>query len=145
LKEKFCRNCHGFSNGVFCCEECKDEYQKAKLESPEARHTILIQLLDKERVSPSDPLRSLEFYRAILESGCTFCHLDILTGTVGISLDRIAGGMHVAANICGCCKTCNRLKSDGTGPGKHDGFSFEEMSEFIGPAVAAVRRSRSQK
>jgi hypothetical protein len=71
----------------------------------------------------------------------------------GISLDRLTAGKHVAVmlngkpGVVGCCGLCNRLK--GSGPdGKNEndrntGFSFEEMLEEIGPAVARVRTRRT--
>ena len=137
MVEKVCRACGGWTKKIFCCEECKLEFQTAKLGTPESRHVCLLRVLDEERVPAVDPLRNLDFYAEIIASGlCTYCNLPLAKS--GHALDKIINTLgHRAFNVCPCCPTCNRIKSD-------DEFSFKEMTTIIGPAVADVHRSRSQ-
>ena len=127
------------TNAVTCGDDCRQSREVTRAQSVEYRHVTLLRLLDDEKCPQDDMLRDLEFYRAIIEWGCTYCGADLQNST-GISLDRVSGEKHTAVNTCGCCRTCNRLKS--SGPGQYDGFSFAEMGQVVGPAVAEVRRRR---
>lgn len=133
--EKFCRNCGAWSEKIFCCVECKEEFQAAKLSTPERRHAVLVRSLHEEKVPHTDMLWNLDFYSALIGSGeCTYCRGPLAKS--GHGLDKILNSLgHRGFNVCSCCSLCNRIKSD-------DDFSFEEMAQTIGPAIAKVRRER---
>jgi hypothetical protein len=97
--------------------------------------------MDREKTW-KDPLRDIEIYESVLDRGCFYCKTS-LDESSGICLDRIRDGKHTFEHTVPCCKTCNRLKS--SGPGKYDGFTYDEMAQIIGPAVTEVRRRRTEK
>ena len=122
-----------------CSDECRESRKKASSTSISTRHRILRRILEHEIVSMTDPLYSPAVYESILIRGCAYCGTDLLLES-GISLDRLdSTGKHAFENCRGCCGLCNRLKSADP---KTGGFTYEEMIEIIGPAVAEVRRRR---
>lgn len=144
LRERLCIECgcrvpdSAPSRSRVCSDECREVRKRHKTTSTSSRHQALLRILDKDKIW-SDPLRQLEVYEAVLVKGCFYCKVSLLDCS-GVCLDRVQDGKHTYDSTVPCCKTCNRLKS--SGPGKHDGFTYAEMVEVIGPAVAEVRRRR---
>jgi len=121
-----------------CSDSCRNARKKVRGRSLTTRWQILRRILESERVPMSDRLYNPAAYESILIRGCTYCGTGFLNST-GICLDRIERGKHMFENVVPCCGTCNRIKSDG--PGKYDGFTFNEML-ILGKAVAEIRRLR---
>ena len=124
-----------------CSDECREVRKKHGTTSTLSRHQALLRILDKEKIW-RDPLRQLKVYEAVLAIGCFYCKANLLDSS-GVCLDRVQDEKHTYDSTVPCCKTCNRLKS--SGPGKHDGFTYTEMVEVIGPAVAEVHKRRESK
>lgn len=121
-----------------CSDECREESEQARQSSAHARHVALLRVLDAERCPQTDMLRNENFYAALLEfdPACTYCRGPL--GKTGHCLDRIRNDEpHWAGNVCPACPTCNRIRSNQ--------FSFEEMVDIIGPAIAEVRHRRARK
>lgn len=77
---------------------------------------------------------SLEDYQRLVDSNCFYCDESILTK--GISLDRKNNdGAYTKDNVVPCCHLCNQVKKDV--------FTFDEMVNFISPAIKLLMKSRS--
>lgn len=126
------------AQAVVCSPECREARRKRNKTSVEIRHAALLRILDREKVH-KDPLRNPDTYESLLTQGCHYCKMSLLESS-GICLDRTHDGKHEFGSVVPCCKTCNRVKS--SGPGEHDGFTYEEMVEVIGPAIREVRIRR---
>ena len=147
LRERLCIECGCLipdsapTKSRLCSDECREVRKRHGTISTSSRHQSLLRILDKEKIW-RDPLRQLEIYEVVLAKGCFYCKANLLHSS-GVCLDRVQDGKHAYDSTVPCCKTCNRLKS--SGPGKHDGFTYTEMVEVIGPAFAEVRRRRESK
>jgi len=140
-RERFCIECdcrlpENSGRSRVCSDECRDIRKRRN--TVEQRHMGLRRLLYREHVPFSDSLWHVEFFRSLLaDETCAYCRGPLSPS--GIALDRIVTALgHRCFNVVACCSDCNQIKSD-------DRFSFEEMSQVIGPAVTEVRRRRSMK
>jgi hypothetical protein len=126
------------TSAKFCSDECRDK-RRSEGQNPQSRHYTLIRTLESERVPYLDLLWKFDFYVELIAGGCTYCNGPL--GQSGHGLDKIINSLgHRCWNVTAACPVCNRIKSDS----KEDGFSFNEMAEFIGPAVRAVRNNRKK-
>jgi hypothetical protein len=137
--EKICVECGRFfdptgSSRVTCDDDCRAARLRARQTSIAARFTAHQRIIREEKIKWADDRLAFSenFYAALIESGCTYCGVSLL-GFSGVCLDRIDGGLHNSWNVCACCPTCNRLKSDE--------FDFEEAL-VLGKAVTEIRRRR---
>lgn len=121
-----------------CSDECRESRRKARSTSISTRWQILRRILESEQVPMSDQLYNPAVFESLLLKGCHYCQAELMYAT-GISLDRL-GEKHIFKDVVPCCSICNRLKSDGL---KTGGFTYEEMIEIVGPAVAEVRCRRN--
>lgn len=72
-----------------------------------------------------------ELVTALKGQKCTYCDSYKMVGA-----DRIDNNKgHAIENIVPCCYRCNIVRGDS--------FSFEEMRDFIAPAILAVEDSRN--
>jgi uncharacterized Zn-finger protein len=118
-----CRNCGAHievSRQKFCGDGCREEFKKTLAGTPEARHKVLLRVLEAECVPPSDMLYHPEFYFSlIVDNKCTYC--DGPLSQTGHGLDRIKNPKgHRCFNVLAACGWCNKIKGD-------DVLSFEEM------------------
>lgn len=73
---------------------------------------------------------TVEIVTELISKPCIYCRYE---GEVG--LDRINNELgHVVGNVAPCCPQCNMARSDF--------FTVDEMLNFIGPAIQAVRKRR---
>jgi hypothetical protein len=137
--EKVCLECgrvfETTTKTTVCDGQCRTARKNARLRSVEARHSALLRVLASERVPRTDKLYSERFYEALIHEGiCIYCHCPL--SPTGIALDRIVNPLgHRSWNVVACCSYCNSIKGD-------DEYTFQEMSEVFGPAVAEIRRRR---
>ena len=125
-----------------CSDECRDARLKTRQTSIAARFVSLQRILRDEKIYWRDDrlIHSENFYAALIESGCTYCGTSLLR-YAGVCLDRIlSDSKHNSWSVCPACPLCNRCKSSEG----EAGFSFEEMAQEIGPAIARVRARRAQ-
>jgi hypothetical protein len=141
VSEKLCVVCGGWfdstSSRLTCDDECRAAHLKNRQTSIAARFVSLQRVLRDEKIFWRDDrlIHSENFYAALIESGCTYCGVSLL-GFSGVCLDRLDNrGKHNSWNVTPCCPTDNRIRSDE--------FSFEEMAQEIGPAIARVRARRA--
>jgi hypothetical protein len=100
------------------------------------RHGRLKFFLKKACTPKSDPLWSLNFYSNLI--GLNSCHYCLgPLGLKGYSLDKVDPRTPYAAhNVVPSCIRCNRVKLD------H--LSYDEMMEFIGPALRKLKESKEK-
>jgi hypothetical protein len=121
-----------------CSDECRATRASNRNTTIAAKFAVLERVLRQERIFWRDDrlIQSVNFYAAIIESGCTYCG-TALHGYTGHCLDRIDNSKkHDSWNICACCPLCNAVKSDK--------FSFDEMA-LIGSAIKQIRATRLKK
>jgi hypothetical protein len=143
MQEHFCEVCFcwfdpGGTTRKVCSDECKAERLKTRQTGISSRFVSLQRILRDEKIYWRDDrlIHSENFYAALIESGCTYCGVSLL-GFSCVCLDRLDNnGKHNSWNVTPCCPTDNRIRSDE--------FSFEEMAQEIGPAIARVRARRAQ-
>jgi hypothetical protein len=143
--EKVCDVCGAWfdciTSRTVCDDDCAASRLKTRQTSISARYTALKRILEEERVySKDDKLaRSERFFEGLLSWGCLYCGISLLNFS-GICLDRISSKKrHTFDNVAPCCPLCNRVKSaEG-----ETGFTFEEMGQIVGPAIARVRQLRA--
>jgi hypothetical protein len=76
---------------------------------------------------------SLEEFTYLRSKPCTYCDGPLPESGAGI--DRVDSALgYVRGNTIPSCAICNHLK--------HSNLSFDEMTDFIGPAVKEIRKRR---
>ena len=149
MSEKICVECGRFfdppkgSSRVTCDDECKAERLRTRQTSISSRFIALQRILRDEKIYWRDDrlIHSERFYEGLLSWGCLYCGVG-LADFSGVCLDRISSdSKHNSWSVCPACPLCNRCKSSEG----ESGFSFEEMGQVIGPAVARVRTRREKQ
>lgn len=78
---------------------------------------------------------AFEAYTALVAQACIYC--GFLLDETGRGLDRLDNSRGYSEdNVVPCCGPCNRAR------GAY--FSVQEMRDFIGPAIAIVKKKRNQ-
>lgn len=125
------------------CRECRSKKQKAFFKANPARakekaRTPRNRYANARQLALNDGREfTLEFeaYLALVTQACTYCALPL--DETGRGLDRIDNSRGYSAdNVVPCCGPCNRARGAF--------FTIEEMRDVIGPAIAVVKKNRSQ-
>lgn len=132
---QYCKACGSYmpiGRLKFCTDACRDSHKTLRTGALHARHTVLIRLLQKERVPKTDKLYSEDFYEQLILGGCIYCEGPLSPS--GHGLDRIINSLgHRCWNVVACCSFCNGIKSDQ--------LSFEEML-LLRDGLIAIRELR---
>lgn len=76
---------------------------------------------------------TVEEFTYLRSRPCTYCEGPLPES--GAGLDRVDSALgYIRANSIPCCAICNHLK--------HSNLNFDEMTDFIGPAVKEIRKRR---
>jgi len=115
------------------CKRCQAERSAKRRKNPSSRLSLAKSIAKRRNIRWD---LTLEEYSELLDKPCAYCGFP--TNSTGIGLDRINSGYgYSRGNAVPCCKWCNRLKTAD--------LSFEDMRDFIGPAMAQVRKRRIER
>lgn len=76
---------------------------------------------------------TIEIYRFLLSQPCHYCYGPLDPTGIGLDRKNSASG-YTTDNVVPCCYVCNMVKGDT--------FTYEEMMEFMAPAIRATINRR---
>lgn len=140
---QFCKDLRRNNGVAVYCRECRRKKRRAhRIANPELVRTKSLKPRNRyflarqlAKSSGHEFTLTYEVWIALVSKACTYCGFPL--DTFGRGLDRLDNSQgYTEDNVVPCCGPCNRARGVF--------FSVQEMRDFIGPAIAIVKKYRSQ-
>lgn len=130
-KAKLCTECGVKLDTIYTkCRKCLD---KCIIRTQKPNRRFSLNKHEAIKLGKTWELTEDQYY-LLIKQPCFYCGLA-LNSSVRSGLDRVDNTLgYIIDNVVPCCVECNVAKSDL--------FSYNEMKQFIGPAIRAVKLAR---